>query len=435
MALVDPNIAMSYRGIELPNQLAQYGQVQAIQNAQRQNKLADLQMQEYARKQNDFNRLRGLDPSSPGFINEVMQIDPQLGSELSLRKQQQATAERQANSAESEIRGRNLSYWQSLARDGARTPSDDVLKMLRNQSVALGVTDEATADARLQQFLAMPAEERTRVLSMAGAPAAAAQADPAEVASMRQLGFPLTPQGYEAYRTAQRQERMLSPAEEAQRLRIAAGGRAPPTPPTPAAPVEVVDPNDRTKTIFVSREEAITNRMTPAKAQDEGLAPKEILARNARYPAQTQAIKAFEAQSDSFLGDMKKLLNHPGLSGITGIVAGRTFNLTGDAREAQALYNKIIAKGGFSVLQAIREASKTGGALGNLSNQEGTQLKSAFSAIDQTQNTESVQRALEQAISELEGSKTRMREAYDSTYEYKNAGRSGVDSSNPLLAK
>jgi hypothetical protein len=224
-------------------------------------------------------------------------------------------------------------------------------------------------------------------------------------------------------------------AVEAQDLREKLAGRAPPTPPTPAAPVEVVDPNDRTKTIFVSREEAITNRMTPAKAQDEGLAPKEILARNARYPAQTQAIKAFEAQSDSFLGDMKKLLNHPGLSGITGIVAGRTFNLTGDAREAQALYNKIIAKGGFSVLQAIREASKTGGALGNLSNQEGTQLKSAFSAIDQTQNTESVQRALEQAISELEGSKTRMREAYDSTYEYKNAGRSGVDSSNPLLAK
>jgi hypothetical protein len=162
---------MSYRGIELPNQLAQYGQVQQIQAAQNQNRMADLQMAEYARKQNDFNRLRGLDPSSPGFINEVMQIDPQLGSELSLRKQQQTTAERQANSAESEIRGRNLSYWQSLARDGARTPSDDVLKMLRNQSVALGITDEATADARLQQILAMPVEQRTQILSQFGAPA------------------------------------------------------------------------------------------------------------------------------------------------------------------------------------------------------------------------------------------------------------------------
>jgi hypothetical protein len=44
MALVDPNIAMSYRGIELPNQLAQYGQLAQIQNAQNQNQLAQYQL-------------------------------------------------------------------------------------------------------------------------------------------------------------------------------------------------------------------------------------------------------------------------------------------------------------------------------------------------------------------------------------------------------
>jgi hypothetical protein len=44
MALVDPNIAMSYRGIELPNQLAQYGQLAQIQNAQNQNSLAQYQL-------------------------------------------------------------------------------------------------------------------------------------------------------------------------------------------------------------------------------------------------------------------------------------------------------------------------------------------------------------------------------------------------------
>jgi hypothetical protein len=69
MALVDPNIAMSYRGIELPNQLAQYGQVQEIQNAQRQNKLADLQMQEYERARAEEegvrNYLSGADLADP----------------------------------------------------------------------------------------------------------------------------------------------------------------------------------------------------------------------------------------------------------------------------------------------------------------------------------------------------------------------------------
>jgi hypothetical protein len=44
MALVDPNIAMGYRGIEVPNQLAQYGQLAQIQNAQNQNQLAQYQL-------------------------------------------------------------------------------------------------------------------------------------------------------------------------------------------------------------------------------------------------------------------------------------------------------------------------------------------------------------------------------------------------------
>jgi hypothetical protein len=44
MALVDPNIAMGYRGIEVPNRLAQYGQLAQIQNAQNQNQLAQYQL-------------------------------------------------------------------------------------------------------------------------------------------------------------------------------------------------------------------------------------------------------------------------------------------------------------------------------------------------------------------------------------------------------
>jgi hypothetical protein len=69
MPLVDPNIAMSYRGIELPNQLAQYGQVQQIQAAQNQNRLADAQMAEYERgrtqKEGLSNFLTGADLASP----------------------------------------------------------------------------------------------------------------------------------------------------------------------------------------------------------------------------------------------------------------------------------------------------------------------------------------------------------------------------------
>lgn len=41
---IDSNIAMGYRGVELQNPLAQYGQLAQIQNAQNQNALAQFQL-------------------------------------------------------------------------------------------------------------------------------------------------------------------------------------------------------------------------------------------------------------------------------------------------------------------------------------------------------------------------------------------------------
>jgi len=46
---VNPNIALSVRGLELPDPLAQYGKVAAIQQAQQQNALAQMQMQQTQR--------------------------------------------------------------------------------------------------------------------------------------------------------------------------------------------------------------------------------------------------------------------------------------------------------------------------------------------------------------------------------------------------
>ena len=103
------------------------------------------------------------------------------------------------------------------------------------------------------------------------------------------------------------------------------------------------------------------------------------------------------------------------------------------------MYDKIVARGGFQELQNMRQASPTGGALGNVSNQEGAQLRQAFAAIDRRQDAPSIRKAIADAIAQLQASKSRVREAYDLTYEYKqqrgNAvpGGDSVDASNPLL--
>ena len=194
-------------------------------------------------------------------------------------------------------------------------------------------------------------------------------------------------------------------------------GRAPATPATPSAPVAVVDPVTG-KPVYVSRDKAMG--MTPASAQ-ESLPPKEIQKREAALPQATTAVTGFEKKTDSFVKDLIALRDHPGLSEITGIAAGRMPGITASGRAAQALYDKVVAKGGFQALQDLRDASKTGGALGNVSNQEGKQLVSSFSAIDRRQDAADVRSALDQAIGDVQGARTRLREAYDMTYSYKGS--------------
>jgi hypothetical protein len=210
----------------------------------------------------------------------------------------------------------------------------------------------------------------------------------------------------------------------------AEAGRAPAQ---PQPPVAVVDPVTG-KQVYVTREQALSGKMTPAAAM-EGLAPKDIQKREAAYPQATTAVKAIEKSTDSLITDLKALRDHPGLDSITGVAAGRLPAITSNGRVAQAIYDKIVAKGGFQVLQDMRDASKTGGALGNVSDKEGSQLKSAFAAIDRKQDASDVRKALDEAISSAQASKARVREQYDMTYEYKNQGKAtgAVDTSNPLL--
>jgi hypothetical protein len=155
------------------------------------------------------------------------------------------------------------------------------------------------------------------------------------------------------------------------------------------------------------------------------LSEKDAAAREASYPRATSALKSFDAKTDKFDRDIAELLeNEKGLNEITGFFAGRTdlSAMSKEARRALALFNTITAKGGFSELQDMRNASPTGGALGNVSNQEGKQLIDSFGALSRTQNANDLRKSLTTARSDLQNLKQRMREAYDLTYEYRGAG-------------
>ena len=309
----------------------------------------------------------------------------------------------------------------------------------RNRLIGLGTTQSIAAARALDADIALASKVNTAapgsaILDSKGNVVGnVPEATSADIRTMKDLGYPITQAGYVSFREAQRNptappsmvgEYNFAKTPEGGNFNgtfqqfvtaRAAAGRAPVQ---PSAPVAVVDPLTG-KQIYVSRDEALRGKMTPAAAM-ESIAPKEIQKREAALPAATSAVNGFESKSDKFIADLKALRDDPGLGNITGPIFGRTGSVTREGSRAQALYDKIVAKGGFQALQDLRDASKTGGALGNVSNQEGKQLVSSFAAIDRRQNADEVKAALTQAIADVEGSKTRVREAYDSTYAYKS---------------
>jgi hypothetical protein len=81
----------------------------------------------------------------------------------------------------------------------------------------------------------------------------AATATPADIKTMQALGYPITQAGFAAFRDAQRPDRLLTPEEEAQRIRVALASRPPAQPAQPVAPTitTVEDPTNPGKFLQV----------------------------------------------------------------------------------------------------------------------------------------------------------------------------------------
>jgi hypothetical protein len=255
---------------------------------------------------------------------------------------------------------------------------------------------------------------------------------------MKQLGYPLTQAGYQAFRDAQRQDRLLNPEEEAQRIRVALASRPPATPAQPSAPVAVVGEDGKIK--YVSREDAINKGMTPASAI-ESLPPKEIQKREAALPQAKQAVKTISNTMSVIGQTVDSLLANPdGINGITGLVYGVTPALTGPARKAKAELEQLKNLAFIQGITELRAASKTGAAVGNVTNREGDRFENLKASLDRSQSKDDLIAALKKLKTQADLTTQFTKEAFDDTYSYKSAApagdrASGVDANNPLLKK
>jgi len=242
MALVDPNIAMGYRGIEVPNQLAQYAQIQQIQGSRQAQEMNALKMQEAQSAMQERNALRQLNPAAEDYESQLFKVNPSLG--IQYRKEAADTAAKKAAQATSEfeLRVKQRKFGDDLKRGLSSNPSNENIIAFGQDALLQGLYTKEQVDATVSQLLALPVEERVRILSQSGA--TAGELRPISVGNSL-----MTPQG-RVLATAPRQSQLLTPEEEAQKARVAAAGRAPAQPVAPTI-TQIVDPSNPNQMITV----------------------------------------------------------------------------------------------------------------------------------------------------------------------------------------
>ncbi len=160
-----------------------------------------------------------------------------------------------------------------------------------------------------------------------------------------------------------------------------------------------------------------------APLPDKVLSPAD----KARQEKQRREAVAARTSMEGATADLQRLKkiaaevrDHPGLKGITGVRGVFPNYPGGDAANAEAKLETLKSQVGFSVLQKMRDLSKTGGALGQVSDRENVMLQNNLAALAKAQSFEEFQKSLNEIIAFVDDTVARLEGAYRDTY-------SGVD--------
>lgn len=161
----------------------------------------------------------------------------------------------------------------------------------------------------------------------------------------------------------------------------------------------------------------------------------------ARLKAEKEAVKpkvqssyvAAQQELDKQLDNINAILERPISTYLaTGPIAGRSWSPTGfsgEVQATQAIIDQLKAGGGLSALTELRQNSPTGGAVGNVSNQEGTKFEQKFAALSQLQDTAEFKKQLRILAADLKNAKKRLEDAYSRDY-----GENAPDASRTFSA-
>lgn len=112
-----------------------------------------------------------------------------------------------------------------------------------------------------------------------------------------------------------------------------------------------------------------------------------------------------------------ELLNHPGFNAAFGFGGGLASEVSGtDAADAKAILDRLQGGAFIKSITAMRQASKTGAAVGNATEKEGDKLQSALTNIKQSQSPQAARAELERLIKDIDQGEFGIVNAFERTY-------------------
>ena len=368
MALVNPNIAMSFRQPEFqaPNALAQYAQIQQIQGGRQAQELNALKMQEAQAALEERNALRQLNPSAEDYENQLFRVNPQLG--IQFRKEAATTAAQQAARKKSEfdLKSAQRKFGEDLKRGLSANPSDANIIAFGEDAVLQGLYTPEQVKATVSELLALPAADRVRVLSQAGASAGELKPTVKSVDIGGAVNLVNVPAFGGAPTVIGTAAKTMAPGEaeriKNEGLRIGLEGRR----------VAVLEENNRR-----DADPAFQQRMGGARAVGEAIAKGDVAAMQAlpkvigRAEEGMRLIDELIGKRDSKTGQLLKgEKTHPGFQNAVGAtwLPGARFIPGTDAAGFMSRFDQIK---GASFLEAF-ESLKGGGAITEKEGQKGT---------------------------------------------------------------
>jgi hypothetical protein len=124
-----------------------------------------------------------------------------------------------------------------------------------------------------------------------------------------------------------------------------------------------------------------------------------------------------QAEIQSLVDMANDLKNHPGLKEITGKLGQYSVtDLSPLAREARGIYDALRYRSSLLKTSMVREANTTGGAFGNMTEQEWPRLESAFGNISNAQDAAGLQDSLNNYVENVSSMGKTNLGIYEDTY-------------------